>query len=63
MGPNAFGPRLVLLTLSLLVTPLRSQVFVVGEKTATADAVTEFRSTHVELPEQPLAPRHPSSID
>jgi hypothetical protein len=35
----------------------RSQVFVVGEKTATADVTTEFHATHVELPQQPLDDR------
>ena len=36
---------------------LRAQVFVVGEKTATADAVTEFHPTRVTLPDQPLDER------
>lgn len=42
-----------LLTLSALIAlgslPLFAQVFVVGEKTATADVVTEFHATHVPL--------------
>lgn len=36
---------------------LQGQVFVVGEKTATADVTTEFRPTHVTLPDQPLDER------
>jgi hypothetical protein len=39
------------------VAPLRSQVFVVGMKTATADVTTEFHPTHVPLPDQPLDER------
>ncbi len=36
---------------------LRAQVFVVGEKTATADVTTEFHPTRVTLPETPLGER------
>ena len=36
---------------------LQAQVFVVGMKTATADATTEFHPTHVSLPQQPLDER------
>lgn len=36
---------------------MRAQVFVVGEKTAEADVTTEFHSTHVEIPNQPLTER------
>lgn len=36
---------------------LQAQVFVVGMKTATADATTEFHPTHVHLPDQPLDER------
>lgn len=36
---------------------LRAQVFVVGMKTAEADATTAFRPTHVSLPDQPLDER------
>ncbi len=36
---------------------LQAQVFVVGMKTATADATTEFHPTHVTLPPQPLDER------
>lgn len=48
------------LALSLLVccgSALRAQVFVVGMKTAEADATTEFHATHVQLPDQPLDER------
>ncbi len=54
MGPRAYRPLLAVLLFVLLALPLCGQVFVVGEKTATADAITEFHSTHVELPEGPL---------
>lgn len=36
---------------------MQAQVFVVGMKTATADAVTEFHPTHVSLPDRPLNER------
>ena len=42
---------------SMLVTASGAQVFVVGMKTATADALTEFHPTHVELPTAPLDER------
>jgi hypothetical protein len=42
---------------TLPATHLSAQVFVVGEKTATADVVTEFHPTHVELPTDPLTVR------
>jgi hypothetical protein len=54
MGPRAYRPLLAVLLFVVLALPMCGQVFVVGEKTATADAITEFHSTHVELPEQPL---------
>lgn len=38
-------------------TPARAQVFVVGEKTATADISTSFHPTRVELPSTPLTER------
>ena len=41
----------------LAPVPLLGQVFVVGMKTATADVVTEFHPTHVELPTEPLDER------
>jgi hypothetical protein len=34
-----------------------AQVFVVGEKTAEADVITEFHPTHVEIPTAPLTER------
>ena len=37
--------------------PARSQVFVVGEKSATADVSTDFRPTRVELPSTPITER------
>lgn len=36
---------------------LQAQVFVVGMKSATADATTDFHPTHVDLPEKPLDER------
>ncbi len=36
---------------------MRAQVFVVGMKSATADAVTQFHPTHVSLPQQKLDER------
>ena len=35
----------------------RGQVFVVGEKSATADIATDFKPTHVELPQEKLTER------
>jgi hypothetical protein len=57
MGPRAFRPLLAVCPLFLIAPSLCGQVFVVGEKTATADAITEFHSTHVELPQEPLDER------
>ncbi len=34
-----------------------AQVFTVGEKTATADMQTDFKATHVELPQTPMTER------
>jgi hypothetical protein len=44
---------------ALLALPLaaHTQVFVVGEKTATADVTTEFHPTHVEIPDEGLTER------
>jgi hypothetical protein len=49
----------VIVATYLLASPstLRAQVFVVGEKTATSDVVTEFHATHVDLPSEPLDQR------
>lgn len=64
MGPNAC--RYVALfavaaagvaAFSALPRTAHAQVFVVGMKTATADVVTEFHPTHVELPTEPLNER------
>ena len=52
-------PRSALLA-GLLALPLataRAQVFVVGEKSATADIATDFKPTHVPLPEAKLTER------
>jgi len=47
--------RLLVVGTAVMATPcLAAQVFVVGVKTATADTVTEFHPTHIELPEEPL---------
>ncbi len=35
----------------------RAQVFTVGEKSATADINTDFKPTHVELPDRPMTER------
>lgn len=45
---------LVLGVLVMISGPAYAQVFVVGMKTATADATTEFHPTHVTLPERSL---------
>src|SRR5438477_4046786 len=37
--------------------PAAAQVFVVGEKTATADVSTEFHPTRVQLPTTPITER------
>ncbi len=57
MGPLGFRSLLAVVPLLIVAFPARAQVFVVGEKTATADVTTEFHSTHVELPQQPLDER------
>ena len=47
-----------LLGISLALMPaLYGQVFVVGMKSATADATTEFHPTRVSLPDKPLDER------
>jgi hypothetical protein len=43
--------------LALAFTSARAQVFVVGEKSATADIATDFKPTHVELPGGKLSER------
>ena len=42
---------------SLAVKTVHSQVFVVGEGTATADISTDFSPTHVSLPDTPMTER------
>ncbi|MES2392189.1 MAG: hypothetical protein V4555_11150 [Acidobacteriota bacterium] len=42
---------------ALLAATGSAQVFVVGEKTAEADVVTDFHPTHVEIPSAPLTER------
>lgn len=54
------GFSTVSLALGLLLVPLNrayGQVFVVGMKSATADATTEFHPTRVTLPDKPLDER------
>jgi hypothetical protein len=43
--------------LALPFATLHAQVFVVGEKSATADIATDFKPTHVPLPEEKLTER------
>ena len=64
MGPytlrtlHALSSLLIAAPLLLASGPtLRAQVFVVGEKTATADVTTAFHPTHVDLPREPLDER------
>lgn len=57
MGPRVFRPLLAAVSLLFFAPSLCGQVFVVGVKTATADAVTEFHATHVDLPDEPLGER------
>ncbi|HEY0263664.1 MAG TPA: hypothetical protein VGC07_03990 [Granulicella sp.] len=50
--------RWILLPVPLLLTTVCSaQVFVVGEKSATADIATDFTPTRVSLPSEPLSER------
>ena len=48
---------LILYSFLVLSRASRAQVFVVGEKTATADVTTEFHPTHIEIPDAPLTER------
>jgi hypothetical protein len=54
MGPRALRLPVAVLPLLIAALALRAQVFVVGEKTATADVITEFHPTHIDLPTAPL---------
>lgn len=49
--------RLCAVPLLLLALPAAAQVFVVGMRTATDDAVTEFHPTHLPLPDEGLTER------
>lgn len=51
-APSLFGLAVVLSVMT--VQGVSAQVFVVGEKTATSDVVTDFRATRVELPSKPM---------
>jgi hypothetical protein len=56
----SFAPYRSALIVGLLALPvalLHAQVFVVGEKSATADIVTDFTPTHVDLPDGRLSER------
>jgi Protein of unknown function (DUF2845) len=57
MGPRTFRTPTVLALCCLAVATAGAQVFVVGEKTATADAVTDFTPTRLQLPSDPLTER------
>jgi hypothetical protein len=57
MGPRAERRMLAIGSLLIAVCVARAQVFVVGERTATASVTTEFHPTHVDLPTQPLDER------
>jgi hypothetical protein len=50
-------PALIAGLLALTFTTVRAQVFVVGEKSATAGIATDFTPTHVPLPEGKLTER------
>jgi len=57
MPPSITRPFLTVSCLLATATLLHAQVFVVGEKTATDDVITEFHPTHIQLPDQPLDQR------
>jgi hypothetical protein len=57
MGPRTLRFPLLCTLLGAASLAAQAQVFVVGVKTAEADAVTEFKPTHVELPADPLDQR------
>jgi hypothetical protein len=52
-----YRPALIAGLLALSFTTGRTQVFTVGEKSATADIATDFAPTHVPLPEGKLTER------
>lgn len=57
MGPRFLRRSTTLLAACCLTFSAAAQVFVVGMKTATDDAVTEFTPTHLPLPSAPLSER------
>ncbi|HZL26133.1 MAG TPA: hypothetical protein VFC39_06345 [Acidobacteriaceae bacterium] len=57
MGPRTFRTPTALAICCLAVATAGAQVFVVGEKTATSDAVTDFTPTRLPLPSDPLTER------
>ncbi len=57
MGPRTLRSLLTVSCALLAVPAMRSQVFVVGMKTATSDVVTDFHPTHIEIPDKPLDER------
>src|SRR5665213_3007168 len=57
MGPRTFRTPTVVALCCLAAATAGAQVFVVGEKTATADAVTDFTPTRLQLPSDPLTER------
>jgi hypothetical protein len=54
---SGFFTVLFVVAMFAFAAAMHAQVFVVGEKTATADVTTEFHPTHVEIPTQPLDER------
>ncbi len=52
-----YRSALITAILALPIASAHAQVFVVGEKSATADIATDFKPTHVELPEAKLTER------
>ena len=57
MGPRTFRTPTALAICCLAVATAGAQVFVVGEKTATADVMTDFSPTRLPLPSDPLTER------
>jgi hypothetical protein len=58
MALRIYRSALLLGSLAFLsCVAVRSQVFVIGEKSATADIATDFTPTHVPLPDQPMTER------
>jgi hypothetical protein len=57
MALKLYRSALIAGLLALPVAALHAQVFVVGEKSATADIVTDFTPTHVDIPEGKLSER------